>query len=73
MSFTTISQLARKHGIPPCKISDLFYRRILSDAICPIVSGRRVIPVDYVPTLEEILRERGLISESAPVIGVGAA
>jgi hypothetical protein len=62
---TSISQLARKHGIAPCKLSDLFYRRILSDEKCQIVNGRRVIPQEYVPELEAILRERRLIAAAA--------
>jgi hypothetical protein len=67
MSFSTISQLARRYKIPPCRISDLFYRRILSDEICPVVSGRRIIPGEYVATIEAVLRERGLLPATEPV------
>jgi len=58
---TTISGLARRLGIAPRKISDQFYSRRLSDQICPIVDGRRLIPVDYVSTVEGVLRERGCL------------
>ena len=55
----TVSELARRFGVAPQKISELFYRRKLSDSICPVVAGRRLIPTDYVPTVERVLREAG--------------
>ncbi len=60
---TTISGLARRFRIPPRKISDLFYARKLSDERCPIIEGRRIIPADYVPEIERVLREMGVIKE----------
>jgi hypothetical protein len=56
-----ISELARQFGVPPRVISDLFYQRVLDDAACPIVTNRRLIPAAYVDTVEQVLRERGLI------------
>ena len=64
-NFTTISSLARKHGIRPREISDLFYQRKLSDKRCPIVDGRRLIPESYVGKIESLLRERGVIKAAA--------
>jgi hypothetical protein len=58
-----VSELARQYGVRPRDISDLFYRRVLDDALCPIVAGRRLIPAGYVPTIEAALRERGLLTQ----------
>lgn len=57
----SVSELARRYGIPPRVISDLFYARILNDQLCPVVGGRRLIPGPYVGEIERLLRERGLI------------
>lgn len=59
-SDTSISALARRWSVPPQVLSNLFYRRVLDDAKCPVVNGRRVIPAEYVPVIEGVLRERGL-------------
>ena len=53
-----VSEVARQLGVPPRTISDLFYERILSDEICPVIGGRRIIPVHYVPVIAGILAER---------------
>ena len=57
----SVSGVARLLGVPPPLISNLFYRRLLSDKICPVVDGRRLIPVHYVGEIKRLLRERGLI------------
>ena len=44
--------------IPPRDISDLFYKRQLRDDLCPIVGGRRLIPDDYLPTIQKALLRR---------------
>lgn len=44
MRFTFVSDLARRFGVKPRVISGLFYDRVLDDADCPVVSGRRLIP-----------------------------
>ena len=62
--YLIVSQLARRFGVAPRVISDLFYGRFLDDARCPIVAGRRLIPADYAPAVEEALRDRGLIREA---------
>ncbi len=48
--------------IRPRDISDLLYKRILDVNRCPIVGDRRMIPRDYLPTVLEVLRMRGLIT-----------
>ena len=55
----SISELARKLGIAPRKISDLFYFRKLDEAQCPMVGMRRIIPESYVATVKRVLRETG--------------
>ena len=65
METFTVSRLARRFDVPPQKISDLFYRRKLSDSVCPVVDGRRQIPAEYVPTVERVLRENGVLVNPA--------
>ncbi len=62
----TISRLSRRWNIPPRKISDLFYSRKLDDSRCPIIDGRRLIPADYVPEIERMLRDVGVL-KSEPI------
>jgi hypothetical protein len=62
----TVSDVARQKGVAPRIISDLFYARRLDDSRCPIVGGRRLIPADYLPELERVLREAGHLAEAQP-------
>jgi hypothetical protein len=63
----TVSDAARDltaklgQDIKPRDISTLFYQRTLRDDICPIVGGRRLIPFDYLPQIENALRRAGKI------------
>ncbi|MBL8796191.1 MAG: hypothetical protein JNM56_19985 [Planctomycetia bacterium] len=52
----TVSEVARRLGVRPRDISDLFYRRLLDDACCPVVGSRRLIPEQYVATIAAALR-----------------
>jgi len=62
----TVSEAARRiPGARPKDISDLLYRRRLDDARCPIVGGRRLIPLDYLPDVERALREAGYLRQEA--------
>lgn len=71
---TNASEIARKHGIAPRLISDLFYARKLDENRCPIVGGRRVIPLEYVPEVERALRDAGRIpSRDMGIVLVGGA
>lgn len=63
--FFSVSELARELGCRPRDISDAFYRRWLDDTVTPIVSGRRLIPADYVPTIREVLCRHGFINREA--------
>ena len=55
----SVSEVARRLGVKPRDISDLFYRRELNDDLCSIVAGRRLIPEDYLPVISETLNGRG--------------
>ena len=46
--FLTVSEVARRMGAVPRDISDLSYARQLRDDLCPVIGGRRLIPVSYV-------------------------
>jgi len=59
MEHLSVSEVARRLGARPRDISDLFYRRQLSDERCPIVGGRRLIPENYVHRIAAALRRAG--------------
>ncbi|MCA9069914.1 MAG: hypothetical protein KDA84_13365 [Planctomycetaceae bacterium] len=61
----SVGQVARELSIPPRILSDLFYSHHLDNNRCPVVGGRRLIPNDYLPELEEVLRERGILETEA--------
>ncbi len=63
--FTTVGNLADHFGVPPKLLSSLFWQRVLDAEKCPVVSGRRLIPTDYVETIGEVLRERGYLAGAA--------
>lgn len=57
----TASDVARRLGVPPRRISDLFYQRKLDDNAFPIVEGRRRIPESMVPKIRAALKEVGFL------------
>jgi len=59
MKYLSVSEAARRLGARPRDISDLFYRRRLSDESCPIVGGRRLIPESRLSVIEMALRHAG--------------
>jgi len=59
MEHLSVSEVARRLGARPRDISDLFYRRQLSDERCPIVGGRRLIPESYLDVIGMALRRAG--------------
>jgi hypothetical protein len=60
----SVSKAARRPSgslgaeVPPRDISDLSYERHLRDDLCPVVGGRRLIPGDYLPSIQEALLRR---------------
>jgi len=76
----TVSEAARHisretgSSVAPHVISTLFYKRRLDDERCPIVGRVRLIPEDYIPAIEGVLRTQGFLggaSESAGFPGRG--
>lgn len=67
----TVSEAARLisdrtgWSVSPRQITDLFYKRLLSDRTCPIVGGRRLIPHDYVPRVMSALARLGVFRDAA--------
>jgi hypothetical protein len=57
--FKLVGEVAEMIGAKPRDISDLFYRKELRRDLCPVKSGRRLIPANYVPIVERILRKFG--------------
>ena len=55
-NYLSVSQVARRLGVRPREISDLFYGRELRDDLCPVVGNRRLIPESYVEEVAETLR-----------------
>jgi hypothetical protein len=68
MSVFTVSQVARRFGVAPYTLSTLFYKRALNDELCPVVSGRRIIPAEYLPEIEAELRRRGLLAQVSEMV-----
>jgi hypothetical protein len=66
--FLIVSEVARRLGVPPRAVSDLFYQRKLDDARCPIVGGGRLIPEAYLPMIEVALRAAGRLSMPADAL-----
>ena len=60
----TVSGAARELGarlgliVRPRDISDLLYDRVVPDDRCPMLGGRRMIPIEYLAELGEALIER---------------
>lgn len=59
VAMLTISECARRLGARPQDITSLFYRRILRDDLCPIASGRRLIPESYIDMIRMALIRAG--------------
>jgi len=54
-NYLTVSDAARRLNVRPRAISDLFYQRQLGDDECPIIGGRRLIPMSYLVAIEAAL------------------
>jgi hypothetical protein len=55
----SVSTAARLLGVRPRDISDLFYQRKLSDGLCPLVGGRRLINREHLPLIKAALGAAG--------------
>lgn len=68
MDVLSVSEAARQLGVKPKAISDLLYQRELRDDLCPLVGGRRLIPRNYLPTIREVLIERGFLEANSDLV-----
>lgn len=61
MGLHTVGDVAKiiGRGVRPQDITGLFYAQRLRDDLCPIVGGRRLIPVDYIDIIRMELRRAG--------------
>lgn len=67
----SVGDVARLLGVRPSRITQLFYERKLREDLCPIVSGRRLIPPEYVEVIAMELRRKGIEMREAANEGVG--
>ena len=61
--FIGVKELAKRLRLSRHFTSNLFQRGVLNPDRTTVISGRRLIPVDYLPEIERILTERGIIKE----------
>ncbi len=54
----TVGELAREWNCPPRELTGLLYDRSDLGSECPVVAGRRMIPVGLVPRILQALGER---------------
>ena len=57
--FLSVSEAARRLGAKPQDISELLYRRLLGEDLCPIVAGRRLIPEEHLDAVRSMLQAHG--------------
>lgn len=60
MPYTTVGIVAKRLGVMPWQIAYQFTAGRLRDDLCPVVSGRRMIPEDYVDQIAAALKRQGL-------------
>ena len=56
----------------PKAVSDLFWMGDLDLEKCPVVSGRRLIPIDYLPEIRQALKRRGWLKPETTATPVAA-
>ena len=59
MKLLGVGDVARRLGVRPSVVTQLFYEGRLRDDLCPIVAGRRLIRPDYVAVIGMELRRKG--------------
>lgn len=63
----SVSEAAKRLRVAPRLLSDLLYWGKLDGRLCPIVAGRRLVPVSYLPAIRAVLRRRGQVSRRQQV------
>ena len=68
MKLLSVGDVARRLGVRPAQITQLFYERKLRDDLCPIVGGRRLVRPEYVAVIAAALHRKGIQvkSQAAP-------
>ena len=59
-NYLSVGEVARRLGVRPQQITQLFYERRLREDLCPLVAGRRLIPDDYLSLIAAELRRKGV-------------
>jgi hypothetical protein len=57
--YLSVSEAAARIGAKPKDLSDAIYLRKIDAERCPLIAGRRVIPVDYLDGIAIELRRMG--------------
>jgi len=58
-TYLSVGQAAERFKVSPRILTEFFYQRRFRDDLCPVIAGRRLIPVDYLPEIERVLRREG--------------
>ena len=58
--YVGVGDIAREYRVRPSQITQLFSERRLREDLCPVVSGRRLIPRSYVPMIVMALKRKGI-------------
>ena len=65
MRIFSITEAADEIGCRPRDISDAFYSRDLDESRVMRIGNRRVIPIDYLPEIRQVLAGRGKATSEA--------
>ena len=60
MDYLSVGDIAKRLGVRPTQITDLFYKGRIRDDECPIVGGVRLIPPKYIDVIAMKLRRQGI-------------
>ncbi len=60
MDYMSVGEVARKLGVRPPQVSDLFCKGVLRDDLCPVIAGRRLVSPEIVPVIAMELRRKGI-------------
>jgi len=58
VTYLSVSDVARRLGVKPRAVSDLFYQRVVDEDGCPVVGNRRLIPESAVAKIANALNRR---------------
>ena len=58
--YYTVGQVADLLGVPPWRVSSLFYSRKISGPEFPLIGGRRLIPCERLDVVRMFLARQGV-------------